>query len=357
MAQSFAPVLKRAQGRTDEEDCSDDEARRKHAASHNPRSEYRGRHNVWTVQQYLVYPKAVMRCSICGVERTGDSKQAARGQLRCWTCVPKPPPTPPRRTPRAIKLREAKGEPTPKVPAAPRPPPMPRLPPLPGRVSQPTTTSYTRVVRYQVEEEGDRQHGRIEILGLRTKNPMNQRASWQAVKGWAEAARRFTMEALELSMPRPPDGHPYAYELTLTRVSTKRTLDDDGVTAALKGVRDAFSIFVHVNDGDRGLFRTTYRIGHGRVQGVVVEWKRRPRPLPAEDAEGGFLFYDDDELTMVAGEHRVTRQYWKERMRKRLLSIASRPTGGDGDEAEEEAAYDVAEDEGEDETHETDGDG
>lgn len=312
---------------------------------------------MWNVEQYLVYPQAVLRCANCGVERVGDCKQASRGRLRCWTCTPKPPPKLPRRTPRSRPLPEPAPEPTAVPKAEPRPAPILRAFPLPGRVTT-NATGYTRVVRYQVEDEGDTEHGRVEVLGLRTKNPMNQRSSWQSVKGTSEAAKRGTMEALELSVPRPDDGHPYAYELTLTRVATKRGLDDDGVTAALKAVRDAFAIFVRLNDGDRTLFRTTYRIGHGHVQGVVLEWKRTMGPLPDEGDEGGFLFYDEGELAMVADEHHATRRYWKERMAKRLLSIAARAPGGDGDEAEEEAAYDAddgAESEGD--SHETDADG
>jgi hypothetical protein len=152
------------------------------------------------------------------------------------------------------------------------------------------------------------------------------------------------MEALELCMQRPAPGHPYAYELTLTRVATKRGLDDDGVTAALKAVRDAFAIYVHTNDGNRPYFRTAYRMGQSRVQGVVVEWQRTVGPLPEEGEEESFLFYDGAELDTVMHEHRKTRRYWKERMSKRLVSLAARPPAGDGDEADEEAAYDIAED-------------
>lgn len=316
--------------------------------------------NVWNVQQYLVYPQAVMRCTVCGVERVGDCKQASRGLLRCWTCTPKPPPTPVRRTPRSRKAPEAKAAPAVSAPAAPRPPPMARPSPLPGRVSTNSTTSYTRAVRYQIEDEGDTQYGRIEVLGLRTKNPLNRRTSWMAVKGTSEAAKRAVMEALELSgVERPDDeGHVFSYQLRLTRVSTKTTLDDDGVTAALKPVRDAFALYVRVNDGNRARFRATYHIGVERVQGAILEWTRTLGPLPVEHADGTFLFYDVPELTLVADEHRVTRRYWKERMAKRLLSIAARPPAGDGDEAEEEAAYDVADDdEGEGDSHESVDDG
>ncbi len=300
----------------------------------------------WTVEQYLEHPRAVLRCNACGVDRIGNHAQARAGLLRCWTCTPKPPPKPRVRGPKKKKSENPVGRPpkAPKPDAAPRAPreDAPHLAPLPGRVST-QMHSFTRAVRYQVDEEEDEQHGRLELVGLRTRNPLNQRASWQATAGTSHAAKRATMEALERCMQRPDEGHPYAYDVRLSRVATKTGLDDDGVTAALKPVRDAFAVFVRINDANRAYLRVSYGIGHDRVQGVVIEWTRTLGPLPAEHGVESFVFFDLAELALVAAEHKVTKRYWRERMEKRLISVASRPLGKDDDEAEEEAAYDVSE--------------
>jgi hypothetical protein len=185
---------------------------------------------------------------------------------------------------------------------------------------------------------------------------LNKRLTWQAAKSTADTVKRATIDALGECMERPPEGHPWSYELRLSRVSTKMSVDDDGVTAALKAVRDAFAIFVRINDANRRYLRVSYGSGHGRVQGVVLEWSRFEGPLDEEEEAASFLFFDDDELVTLATEHRATRRYWKERMEKRLVSIATRPAGiaTTDDEAEEEAAYDIAEeDEGAGFSHES----
>jgi hypothetical protein len=302
---------------------------------------------VWTVQQYLVRPRAVLRCSLCGTERIGNHVQAKAGLMRCWTCRPKPPPAP--RKPKAPKApRPSPSAPpaSPEAPDAPKPPrvPAPAATPLSGRIAT-STTAYSRALRYQIEDEGEIQHGRIEIAGARTVNPLNKRLTWQATKGTSEAVKRVTMAALDACVARPHEGHFWSYELKLSRVSTKLGLDDDGVTAALKAVRDAFAIFVRINDSNRRFLRVSYGIGHARVQGIVLEWSRFYGPLDHEDdAASAFLFFEEDELDVLAAEHRVTRRYWKERMEKRLVSIAARPAALTvDDEEEEEAAYDIAE--------------
>lgn len=322
---------------------------------------------MWTVQQYLTKPNAVLRCSLCGVERMGNYSQAKMGLLRCWTCRPKPPKGPRKRSPKKkktlVRLADdrivwneaasspAKLPPVRKIPAhKPTPPPPPPPPRIPGQVAS-RPNSYIRAVRYQIEEDAEEkaQHGRIEIVGLRTRNPLNKRLTWQAAKTFAEAAKKATYAALERSMRRPLEGHYYSYEVKLSRVSTKRALDDDGVAAALKAVRDAFAVFVRINDGNRAYLRVTYGTGYARVQGVVIEWTRAEGPF-ADEGQESFLFFDREELDDIAREHYVTRRYWKERMAKRLLSIGSRPapvSEGEGDEQGEEAAYDVAEDEDE----------
>lgn len=318
---------------------------------------------MWTVQQYLVRPRAVLRCSICNVERIGNYTQAKAGLLRCWTCSPKPPPQPRKRKPKPKKERPPApppvlAAPPPRVPRPPREP-GPLLPPIPGRLAT-NAHAYSRAVRHRIEDVDGVQHGRLELVGLRTRNPLNKRLTWQAAKSTADTVKRATIDALWEVQARPPEGHPWSYELRLSRVSTKMSVDDDGVTAALKAVRDAFAIFVRINDANRRYLRVSYGSGHGRVQGVVLEWTRFEGPLDEEEEAASFLFFDDDELVTLAAEHRVTRRYWKERMEKRLVSIATRPTGirTTDDEAEEEAAYDIAEeDEGEGSSHESGHDG
>lgn len=319
---------------------------------------------MWTIEQYLERPMAVLRCTVCGVERMGNTQQAKKGALRCWTCSPRPvghkpdgrptvaerlsrPPPPPA----APKVATSSHEKPEKEVVVRRFPPgkQKRTPPPPkvakaeiaGRVDS-HGNAYSRAVRYQVETDEGVEHARIEIAGLRAKNPLNSRLAWQAVKAITAATKKGTMDALERCVERPDEGHDYAYEVRLTRISTKAGLDDDGVAAALKGARDAVAIFVRVNDGNRRRFRCSYGIGHARVQGVIVEWKRTSGRFEDEGIEE-YAFFDRDEIAVLSSEHRITARVWKERMAKRMLSRAERVPGPGSDEAEEDAAYDADE--------------
>ncbi len=311
---------------------------------------------MWTVEQYLVRPSAVLRCTLCGVERIGNYKQANQGKLRCWTCTPPPqrtkaprqpspptqPPVAPEAAPPAPEVKVRRFAPG-KQPKAPPPPPKPKHAPLAGRLDSGNENSYSRVVRYQIEtDDAGIEHGRIEIAGFRARNPMNKRLTWQAVNGIVMGAKRTTMEALELCLERPHESHSHSYDVRLYRVSSKDWMDDDGIASALKAVRDTFAIFVHINDGNRRRIRFHYASGKGRVQGLVIEWTRTDEAFEHEEP-AGYIFFDDEEIAILAKEHAVTRRHWKERMAKRLLSRAEREVGPGDDEQAEEAAYDQAE--------------
>ncbi len=199
--------------------------------------------------------------------------------------------------------------------------------------------SYTRVARYVVDDnEPAVERGRIELAGLRSRNPLNRRLSWQSLRGITEGCKRATFEALTESVHRPEEGHDYSYEVKLSRISTRLGLDDDGVTAALKGVRDAFAIFVRINDGNRRRLRVSYGIGHSVVQGIVVEWTRTEGPFEGEPYET-YDFFDPHELQRIADEHREMKAYWRKR-REAVQAGAPAP-----DEQKEDAS-----EEGSDET-------
>ncbi len=312
---------------------------------------------MWTIENYLTKPYAVLRCTLCGVEKVGNFKQAAKGKLRCWTCKPSP-------SERKASEQKATTETPlqPKVATAetatvhplvrPAPDPRPKRVPLAGRVESNRSDSYSRAIRYQTKDDADgTQHGRIEIPGFRTRNPLNKRLTWQAVKGLSAAVKRDTMDALERCLDRPEEENLYAYDVKLVRVSVREKLDDDGVAAALKAVRDAFSIFVRINDGNTRRIRWTYAKAHARIGGIILEWKRSEQWF-AEEPEETFLFFEDKEIEVLVGEHRVVRQHWKERMTKRLASRTARGAGAGDDEQAEDAAYD-ADEGGEEESTDT----
>lgn len=275
---------------------------------------YKGSHKVnWTIEQYLTPPTGILRCNTCGTERVGDYKQAKKGKLRCWTCEPRATAKLPSASPADAPALRKRRAPVP-IPA----PAMVRAE-LEGRLNA-RHLSYTRVARYQVvgEDDAPEQHVRLEVAGLRTRNPLNRRLTWQAARGLAEQVKKGTLDALDRCFTRPPEGHDYAYKVRIARIATKRGLDDDGVTAAMKAVRDAVSLFVGVNDANRRRLRVSYGMGFSVVQGVALEWTRTTGAFEDEEVED-FLLFDREELVTIALEHRAMRRYWKER-RKALTT-------------------------------------
>lgn len=250
----------------------------------------------------------LLRCSACGTERVGDRSQVAKGMLRCWTCRPKVQNLTTRQ-----RLEQA-------LMAAPHAPE--GLEPIDGRMPQ-RAMAYSRAVRYSIEPslekdpDAETQVGRIEIAGLRTKNPLNQRVHWTAAAGNTKRAQETTIDALRYVFGEhlPQEGEDYSYEVRISRLSAKGIHDDEGVVAALKGVRDAYAIFVRLNDGNRRRIRFSYGMGQAKVQCVVIEWTRRRGPFP-DDGRESSLFFDERELRILRDEHRATRAYWQERIRK-----------------------------------------
>jgi len=176
---------------------------------------------------------------------------------------------------------------------------------------------YARAVRYSVDPADDpdaeTQTGRIEIAGIRTKNPLNRRLHWTAVASAAKSARKVTLEALYAALGEPPpDGHDYSYAVKIARLSTKGLQDDEGVVAAMKAVRDAFCIFIRVNDGNRRRFRASYATGKAKVLSVVIEWTRTTGPFE-DDGTESLIFFDEREELILRDEHRAMRAYWQGR--------------------------------------------
>jgi len=299
---------------------------------------------------------AVLRCTLCGTERTGNLKQAQQDLLRCWTCRPNWRESPRVRKPKAPAVPFAEPQQSPLVPApkvrrfregkqkaSPPPADAPKVAYIEGRI-QTKRNAYSRAMRFQIDEdEGGTQHGRIEIAGFRTRNPLNQRQMWQAAKATAAAVKKGTMEALELAMPRPDEADFHSYEVKLVRITPRSKPDDDGVTAALKAVRDAFAIFVRINDGNRRRLQFSYGYGNGRVSGIVLEWIRRDHPFP-DEGHDGYVFFNRGELDILASEHTVAARHWKEVAAKRVVSQRmDRIAHEANDEQGEEAAYEASE--------------
>lgn len=260
----------------------------------------------WTILERRQKQRALLRCNHCGNERDGIVWQANAGKLRCWNCSPDARPNsrrdgtiPALQAPRYVARTDD-------------------VAPIDGRI--PTSVhGYARAVRYSLDPPDDpdaeTQTGRIEIAGIRTKNPLNRRLHWTAVAGAAKAAQKATLEALYAALGSPPpDGHDYAYQVRISRLSTKGLQDDEGVVASMKAVRDAFAIFVRINDGNRRRFRASYSTGKAKVLSVVIEWTRTTGPFE-DDGTESLIFFDEREELALRDEHRETRKYWLGRRR------------------------------------------
>lgn len=104
-------------------------------------------------------------------------------------------------------------------------------------------------------------------LHLKTKNLTNERSHWAVKAKRAKAERTAAM----VKCPKWAGGP--LLVVSFTRYGT-REMDDDGLRAALKGVRDGISSRLGLDDGSR-LVRFEYaqatcKAGEERV-GVVVE--------------------------------------------------------------------------------------
>lgn len=98
----------------------------------------------------------------------------------------------------------------------------------------------------------------------------------------AEQREDVTRELLGMSwghLPKPSVDEPW--EVVLTRLGP-RELDDDGVVASLKAVRDAFAAFINVDDKLRSIVRYRYEGEIGKECGVRIEVRLRQLRIGGE---------------------------------------------------------------------------
>jgi hypothetical protein len=99
-------------------------------------------------------------------------------------------------------------------------------------------------------------------FSLHTKNPLNGRQHWRRVAKRGVKEKTATYWALHKRLhTAPPIALPCV--VILTRVSAG-VLDDDGLAAALKHVRDAVALWIGVDDGDVGRIRFRYQQAPGK---------------------------------------------------------------------------------------------
>lgn len=107
----------------------------------------------------------------------------------------------------------------------------------------------------------------IEVPGLRTVPGMNVRehpmARHRRVKAEKEAVAWMLMGKTKPALP---------CAVTLTRLAPSNGLDDDNLTGALKGVRDAVAAWLGVDDRDRATVRYAYEQQRA-PWGVRIEWR------------------------------------------------------------------------------------
>lgn len=102
---------------------------------------------------------------------------------------------------------------------------------------------------------------------LRTVPGMNVREHWAARSKRVKGERECTTWLLK-TMAKPA----LPLIVTLTRVAPSNGLDDDNLTGALKGVRDAVAHWLGVDDKDRATVRYEYEQERG-PWGVRIEWR------------------------------------------------------------------------------------
>jgi len=92
-------------------------------------------------------------------------------------------------------------------------------------------------------------------LPLRLVNALNSREHWRTENKRAGEQRGL---ACAQTRSRIPKKFSHPYRVTITRTGPK-ALDDDGLAASAKHVRDGISDALSVNDGDTKKIRFKYR--------------------------------------------------------------------------------------------------
>lgn len=106
-------------------------------------------------------------------------------------------------------------------------------------------------------------------IALRVSNPLNAvRASSRLARSRKTKIERRAGFLLVAASEKPLPALPVL--VRLTRVGPGR-MDDEGVVASLKGVRDGVADALKVDDGDRARIRFEYEQETGRAYAVRVE--------------------------------------------------------------------------------------
>lgn len=99
---------------------------------------------------------------------------------------------------------------------------------------------------------------------IRTKNPLN--SSWGH---WSVNAKKRATQRRAVALKFPPIQLRPVFRVEMTRVSSG-TLDDDGLRASLKSVRDAVAFKLGVDDRPGGLVIWAYRQERGEPKKQAV---------------------------------------------------------------------------------------
>lgn len=102
------------------------------------------------------------------------------------------------------------------------------------------------------------------------KNPLNERQQWRTV--WNRGKKQKGLVGKSLSKMGAPD---LPVVVTITRVSAG-TLDDDGLAASCKHVRDAVAEWLGCGDGPTDPVKWEYAQQRGKkgTQSLIIEWRR-----------------------------------------------------------------------------------
>jgi hypothetical protein len=112
-------------------------------------------------------------------------------------------------------------------------------------------------------------------LPLRTRNPLNGQMGNSrlaaVIRSRERAKHREVTRLLVVARHASPEFPGEPYVVTLTRVSAG-SMDDDGLAASMKGVRDGIAEALGIDDGERArlLFRYRQRKGKQRHHEVEV---------------------------------------------------------------------------------------
>lgn len=109
-------------------------------------------------------------------------------------------------------------------------------------------------------------------LPIRTVNSLNERAHWGKKAARAARERGMTRMYLARLQPLPP----LPWLVTLTRIGRgTRQMDDDGLAASLKHIRDEIAACGGVDDGKRELIRFVNEQERGAAYAVAVRIEHR----------------------------------------------------------------------------------